>query len=229
MAALPTFTVQRRADSGKGVARKLRQNGMIPAVCYGHNAPSTGITADPAELYKLLTGPRRTNVVFRLEIEGDSSYDAVMVRDYQIDPIRQELVHADFVVVDPDAPVTVTIPVETTGRPRGVREGGRLQMVRAEIPVTTRPDAIPDKIVHDVTSLGLGGNVLASQLQLPAGVEPAYTVDFAVARIAIPRGTTIKADGTLVDIVDEDADDLLGLDADAEQGDAGEVDSTDES
>lgn len=192
MSAKPTFTVQPRTDSGKGVARKLRQNGLIPGVCYGHNAESTGVTADPAELYKLLTGERRTNLVFRLEIEGGATYEDVMVRDYQIDPIRQELVHADFVVVDPNLPVMVTVPIVTTGRPKGVRAGGKLQHVRAEVPVTARPADIPVNVEHDVTPLNLEETLLASQLELPEGVEPAYKVDYAVARIAVPRGTKKK-------------------------------------
>lgn len=194
MSAKPTFPVQLRADSGKGVARKLRQNGKIPAACYGHDAKPVGVTADPLELYKLLTGARRTNIVFRLEIEGGATYEDVMVRDYQVDPIRQELLHADFVVVDPKTPVNVTVPVTTNGRPRGVREGGRLQMVRAEVPISSRPADIPVEVGHDVTGLGLGETLLASDLQLPSGVEPAYKVDYAVARIAVPRGSKTKAE-----------------------------------
>lgn len=194
MSAKPTFIVQRRGDSGKGVARKLRQNDLIPGVCYGHNAESVGVTADPAELYKLLTGPRRTNLVFRLEIDGEKAFEDVMVRDYQIDPIRQQLVHADFLVVDPEEPVTVTVPVLTEGRPKGVREGGRLQMVRAEVPIQARPSDIPVEVVYDVTELGLGETLLASQLNLPQGCVPAYKVDYAVARIAVPRGAKSKRD-----------------------------------
>jgi large subunit ribosomal protein L25 len=197
MSAKPTFPVQLRADSGKGVARKLRQNGKIPAACYGHGAQPVGVTADPLELYKLLTGARRTNIVFRLEIEGGATHEDVMVRDYQIDPIRQELLHADFVVVDPQAPVMVTVPVTTSGRPRGVREGGRLQMVRAEVPITSRPADIPVVVTYDVTNLGLGETLLASNLELPSGVSPAYKVDYAVARIAVPRGAKSKAEEAL--------------------------------
>jgi large subunit ribosomal protein L25 len=186
--------VQHRENSGKGVARKLRANGLIPGVCYGHNTESVGVTADPLELYKLLTGARRTNIVFRLAIEGGNTFEDVMVRDYQIDPIRQKLVHADFVVIDPQTPVLVTVPVVATGRPRGVREGGRLQMVRAEVPILSRPGDIPVEVPHDVAGLGLGETVLASDLILPSGVEPAFKVDYAVARIAVPRGAPTKAE-----------------------------------
>ena len=78
-------------------------------------------------------------------------------------------------------------------------------MVRAEVPVTTSPDSIPERIMHDVTSLGLGGTVLASELSLPDGVEPAFKVDYAVARIAIPRGATVT-DGAVVFTEDLEAE-----------------------
>lgn len=190
----PTFVVESRTDSGKGVARKLRAAGRIPAVCYGAGAESVAVTADPDELYKLLTTKRRTNMVFKLQIEGGNAFNHVMVRDYQIDPIRQILEHADFVVLDPSRAITVTVPVTTSGRPRGVREGGRLQMVRAEVPVICRPDDIPVEIDHDITDLGLGESLLASHLNLPSGVEPAYKVDYAVAQVNAPRGARKAGD-----------------------------------
>lgn len=188
----PTFRVEQRTESGKGVARKLRAAGRIPGTCYGAGAEAVSVVADPEVLYKLLTTERRTNMVFRLEIEGGAAYDHVMVREYQIDPIRQALVHADFVVLDPQKRIGVTVPVTTSGRPRGVREGGRLQMIRAEVPVTCRPDDIPVAVDYDVTDLGLGESLLASQLNLPSGVEPAYKVDYAVAQISVPRGARGK-------------------------------------
>ena len=188
----PTFVVERRTESGKGVARKLRAAGRIPAVCYGVGAASVSVTADPELLYKLLTTQRRTNMVFRLQIEGGETHEHVMVREYQVDPIRQILEHADFVVLDPQKRIGVTVPVTTSGRPRGVREGGRLQMIRAEVPVNCRPDDIPVKVDHDVTNLGLGESLLASHLNLPSGVEPAYKVDYAVAQISVPRGARGK-------------------------------------
>lgn len=190
----PTFVVETRTGSGKGVARKLRAAGRIPAICYGAGAEAVSVTADPDLLYKLLTTKRRTNIVFKLQIEGGKSFNHVMVRDYQIDPIRQILEHADFVVLDPEKRVSVTVPVSTPGRPRGVREGGRLQMIRAEVPVTCRPDDIPVEVEYDVTDLGLGESLLASQLNLPEGVEPNYKVDYAVAQISVPRGARGKGE-----------------------------------
>lgn len=187
MSEKPTFSVATRDDSGKGVARKLRAAGKIPAVVYGAN-DAIALTADPKELYELLTGPFRTNVIFRLAIEGGESHEYVMVREYQVDPVRRDLLHADFLVVDPATPLKVTVPVETTGRAKGVREGGKLRAVRPEVTISARPDDIPVSIVHDVTEVGLTEVVLASQLTLPDGVAPAYKRDYSVFQVAILRG-----------------------------------------
>lgn len=195
MSTKPTFSVTGRTESGKGVARKLRAAGQLPAVCYGMNSETISVVADPDALYKLLTGPRRRNIVFRLEIEGGSSFDYVMVKEYQIDPIKRDLVHADFVVVDPNKKVKVTVPVETTGRSRGEREGGKLRAVRPQVELMARPDDIPEKLTHDISDLGLGAVFLASDLALPEGVEPGYKADFAVYQIAVPRGAAAKGKG----------------------------------
>lgn len=188
MSDKPTFSVEARDASGKGVARKLRAAGMIPGTCYGLSGEAVSITADPENLYKLLTGPRRTNVVFKLAIDNGQSFEHVMVREYQVDPIRRDLLHADFVVVDPEKKVRVTVPVESTGRSKGERAGGKLRSVRPHVEISARPDDIPEKIVYDVTDLGVGESVLASQLTMPEGVEPAYKMNFAVYQIAVPRG-----------------------------------------
>lgn len=188
--------VQVRTSSGKGVARKLRAQGKVPGVLYGHNLPeATSLVLDPEKMYDLLTTRRRKNIVFRLEIDNGDTYENVMVKEYQIDPLQRNLVHADLVVIDPNVPVHVQVPVETVGRPIGVRQGGKLQIVRANVPVTCLPNDIPLVIERNVTKLAMGQSVLASQLKLPEGVYPDWSVDFAVCRIAIPRGATLVAGG----------------------------------
>ncbi len=185
MSNKPTFKAEKRVDSGKGVARKLRAAGKIPAVCYGTDE-TVSLSADPKVLTELLTGPFRTNLVFRLEIDGDVLED-VMVREYQLDPVRRTLLHADFVAVDPNQKLKVTVPVKSTGRAKGVREGGKLRNVRPEVDVFALPNEIPVKIVHDVTGVGLNEVVRASELELPEGVEPAYTNDYSVFSVAAQR------------------------------------------
>lgn len=186
MSEKPTFKAEKRENSGKGVARKLRAAGKIPAVCYGGDEV-VSLSADPKVLTELLTGPFRTNLVFRLEIEGGSTLEDVMVREYQVDPVRRNLLHADFVAVDPTVKLKVTVPVESTGRAQGVREGGKLRNVRPEVDILALPNEIPVKIVHDVTDVGLGEVVRASELALPDGVEPAYAGDYSVFAVAVQR------------------------------------------
>jgi large subunit ribosomal protein L25 len=85
--------------------------------------------------------------------------------------------------------------VETTGRSRGEREGGKLRAVRPQVELMARPDDIPEKLTHDISDLGLGAVFLASELELPEGVEPGYKADFAVYQIAVPRGAAAKGKG----------------------------------
>lgn len=188
MSEKPIFSVETRDSSGKGVARKLRAAGLIPGTCYGLTGEAISVVANPEELFKLLTGTRRTNIVFRLAVEGGETFDHVMVREYQVDPIRRNLLHADFVVVDPNTKVKVTVPVVHSGRSKGERAGGRLRQVRPHIEISARPDDIPERIVFDVSNMELGESVLASQLTMPEGVDPAYKMDFAVLQITAPRG-----------------------------------------
>lgn len=216
----PTFTVQKRTESGKGPARRLRAEGMIPGVCYGTNTDSVSVTADPKELYKLLTTRRSTNIVFQLDIEGGDSHDHVMVRDYQIDPVRRELRHADFVVVNPDELMKLTIPVETHGKPVGEKEGGRLQMLRGEIPVWVRPSHIPVAIDHEVSEMGIGDSLLASELELPEGTEPAYKIDFAVATVILPRAKPVTTTAAAVE--GEEGELLEGEEGELPEGEEGE-------
>lgn len=183
----PTFNVTGRDSSGKGVARKLRAAGLIPGTCYGLDGAAFSVTANPEDLFKLLTGPRRTNIVFSLAVEGGSTFEHVMVREYQVDPVRRDLLHADFVVVDPEVKVKVTVPIEAHGRSKGEREGGKLRIVRPHVEVSARPMDIPEKILYDVSDLGLSQSVLASALTLPEGVDPAYKMDFALLQVGVSR------------------------------------------
>jgi large subunit ribosomal protein L25 len=189
-----TLNAEPRTESGKGFARRLRAEGKVPGTLYGHGLDGAqSVILDPEAMYDLLTTRKRQNIVFSLELEGQTFSD-VMVKDYQIDPVRRELQHADLIAIDPDKRVSVTVPVDPIGRPVGVRAGGRLQVVRGMIPVTCLPNEIPESIEHDVTKLKMGQAVLATELNLPEGLEPDWPVDFAVVRVAIPRGATVVDD-----------------------------------
>lgn len=188
----PIFNVQKREATGKGVARKLRVAGLIPGVCYGNNNQAIPVTADPKVLYKLLTGPFKTNIVFELAIEGGETLPNVMVRDYQVDPVRRDLLHADFVAVSATTVLKVNVPIVFEGRPAGVKMGGRFETIRTDISVWCNPSDIPENIEFEISALEMEDAVMASGLTLPDGVKPAYKVDYTICRVSRPRGAVVE-------------------------------------
>lgn len=195
----PTFNVEKRESTGKGVARKLRMQNLIPGVCYGDNNTAQAVTADPHVLYKLLTGEYKTNIVFALDIEGGDTIPNVMVRDYQIDPVRRTLLHADFVAVDGDKALKVNVPIKFEGRPVGVKAGGRFETIRDDISIWCKPADIPASILFKTDALEMEESVMASGLVLPEGVKPAYKVDYTTCRVSRPRGAVeeVAEDGVI--------------------------------
>ncbi len=187
----PTFTVTKRDNTGKGVARKLRMQNLIPGVCYGNNNEPQAVTADPHVLYKLLTGEYKTNIVFELKIEGGDTLPNVMVRDYQIDPVKRTLQHADFVAVDGDTELKVNVPIKFEGRPAGVKAGGRFETIRDDISVWCKPGDVPKFVLFEISALNMEDSVMASDLELLDGVKPAYKVDYTVCRVSRPRGAVV--------------------------------------
>ncbi|RDV39787.1 50S ribosomal protein L25 [Bradymonadaceae bacterium TMQ3] len=188
----PTLNATVRAESGKGVARKLRAQGLIPAICYGTNTENISLAMDPAEFDKIMDTKRQINSVFHIALDNGTTVENVMLRDYQFDPIRRVVIHADLVVVDMNTPVQVSVPIEPTGRAKGVRMGGRLRVIQPVVKIAACPDDIPEEIVVDVTELAPDGAIMASELTYPEGVEPAYKMDYALLRIQMPRKKVTK-------------------------------------
>ncbi len=188
----PTLVAQRRADSGKGAARRLRRAGLLPAVCYGRNVDAVALAINLEDLEEAIDTPKGLNTVFTVELDGEeASYDNVILRDYQVHPVRRDLLHVDLMVVEDGQFIEVSVPIEPVGRSLGEREGGKLRLLHPEVKVACVPSAIPELIEVDVTQLGPGGAIMASELAYPEGVEPTFKVDFAIARILMPRQNVI--------------------------------------
>ena len=192
---MTTLNATPRIGSGKGVSRKLRASGRIPVVCYGHEAESTSLSVAPGDLRTILTGPFRRNSVFSLQVEDGPSFRHVMVKDYQIDPVRRTLLHADLIVVDPEKTLPVVVPVEPIGISPDMKTGGLLQRVRASIRLYTLPTAIPVVVNHDVSEMAIGQSVLGSDLAIPEGMVWADKVDYAVFQLIAPRGVEAAEEG----------------------------------
>jgi large subunit ribosomal protein L25 len=152
-----TLEAKKRDGRGKNEARRLRVSGRIPAVVYGARkegqAPEgVPVAVDPKELLRILHSESGANTLINLKLDGGES--RVMVRDYQLDPITHQLLHADFYQLAMDKAIIVSVPVVVKGEAAGVKQqGGLLDFVTREIQVQCLPTDIPERIDVDVSEL----------------------------------------------------------------------------
>jgi large subunit ribosomal protein L25 len=181
-----SLTVELRAGRGKGVARKLRAAGRIPAVVYGRGRDTQPVTVDPAALSKLLHASHSgMNTLIDLSVAGRTS--VVLVRDIQKDPVSGRWVHADLYEVDLSRTIQVEVPLHLVGKPAGIELGGILDHPLREVTVECLPRAIPDSIDVDVSALGIGDSIHVRDLVLPEGARILSDPDLAVASVVLPK------------------------------------------
>lgn len=165
---LTKLEVSVRNKSGKGAARQLKATGMIPAVAYGKTLEPIALVVSPTDLKHKLSGEYGLNTVFSLDVDG-SSFPA-LVADYQYHPVTRALIHADFKKIDLDKEIEVHVPLEITGKAKGVTAGGVLQQPYRTVAIRALPLSVPVKIVHDITSLDIGEVVTVADVKCPEGV-----------------------------------------------------------
>jgi large subunit ribosomal protein L25 len=182
-------SVEVRSQVGKGGAHKVRAAGKVPGVLYGRKLDPVAVTFDEKALLTSLDKEKRRNTVLTLAVaNGGKSEDVTaMVRDAQIDPISQRLIHVDFLRVDLDAEVHVTVPLSLTGKAVGTTNGGQLHQSLYSILVAAKPAAIPTKIEADVSALEIGDALHVSDLKLGAGVRALLGAKDAVASVVAPK------------------------------------------
>lgn len=161
-----TLKATRRQSGGKGVARKLRGTGKIPAVLYGHGDRTERLAVDAHELDLLLHHVNPENTLIGLDIEGERA--DVLIRELQRHPVRPEFLHVDFLLVHGDETMKLDIPVRLTGVPVGVREnGGVLDQVLYGLHIECLPRNIPDAAEVDISGLNVGESVRVGDLRIP--------------------------------------------------------------
>jgi large subunit ribosomal protein L25 len=174
-----------RHEVGKGVARKLRSAGQVPAVIYGHGRESQSLTIDARELGRLLEKFAAASTVIELAVDGTSS--KTLIREIQRHPFKRHILHVDFQQLVAGELVTVQIPLSFIGTPIGVKEGGILDQTMHELTIECDPSNIPARIEVDVTNLAIGHPLHVSDLTLPEGVRAMEDEDATVCLVAAPR------------------------------------------
>jgi large subunit ribosomal protein L25 len=189
------LTVDVRAELGKGPARRVRQSGLIPGVMYGAAGEAVPLAVDPKALRKAIDPAFGYNTLFELTIRADGKPDVeeiCMVADRQFDTRRDELIHIDFLRVDPDAEIERLVPVEFVGRAAGVLEGGILQRHVRAVRVAAKPRDLPRALIVDVTPIGTNESLRVADVVLDSGrmlEEPGL----ALAHVAPPKAEEEEA------------------------------------
>jgi large subunit ribosomal protein L25 len=188
----PVLRAWRRNRSGKGVARKIRAQGMIPAVLYG-GGENISLSLQPQELLKILSSGE--NTIFRLDIDGERGGDRqVIVRDLQRDPLKESLLHADLYRISMDVEITVSVPIVLQGMSREVSDvGGVINQLLHEIEIQCLPGLIPHELTIDVAHLGIGEVLHVRDLPVPQGIQVLDDSDEVVASVSV-RGEEVAAE-----------------------------------
>ncbi|MBN2359718.1 MAG: 50S ribosomal protein L25 [Deltaproteobacteria bacterium] len=190
MATLIPLVAEKRGATGKGVNRRLRNKGAIPAVLYGKGIDPLPLAVDPTALETAVDGPLGMNTLLELAIqEGGQAFEkrTALLKDYQIHPIKRSYVHADFVAIDITKPVKVRVPIEVTGRAQGVVDGGILQIIRRDLGIACLPTDIPASIMIDVTPLKIGASIHVGEVPLPSGARSTDEAGYTVATCVAPQ------------------------------------------
>jgi large subunit ribosomal protein L25 len=187
--ATATLGAELRTETGKGVARKLRAAGRVPAVIYGHHREPQSLSVNARELDRLLERVAAGSTVIELGLGGGTA--RTLIREIQRHPVRRNIVHVDFQELVAGERITVNLPIVFVGSPEGVRnQGGLLEEVMRELYVSVDPSNIPNHIDVDVTPITIGHPLHVRDIQLPEGVTVLDDPDATVAAVSAPKTAT---------------------------------------
>ena len=199
-----------RDKTGKGVARKLRAEGLIPAILYGPGSTPVPLAVNAFDLQKLLTRAKGERILCTLNLKnnGASEQRLALIKEFQFHPVNDSIQHIDFYEVSMDRELHVEVPVKLVGKAKGVEvEKGVLEIKRRTLEVACLPTNIPDEIEVDVTDLGLGEAIHIGDIEPPEGVRiidpPRLTIVTIVGSGAMEAATEEEAEEGLEEEVVE--------------------------
>src|SRR6187397_2695787 len=187
-----TLEAVKREGRRKNEANRLRASGKIPAVVYGSRAEGRApegvpLSVDPKQVLRILHSESGANTLITLKVEG-SDAARVMVKEYQLDPVTHQLLHADFYQLALDKAITVTVPVTLKGEPKGVKlQGGLLDFVTRDIQVLCLPTDIPEHIDVDVSELMLNQSIRLRDIAQSPTWKPVTDVDTMIVHVVLPK------------------------------------------
>lgn len=174
-----------RAGTGKGVTRKLRAQGKVPGVVYGLGGDAVAVAVEARSLSSALHTGAGRNVLIGLELDGNTHL--TLLREIQRDPVRGSVVHVDFLRVSHDQTISVEVPIHIEGDAPGVKEGGVIEHHLWNVEVQCTPTSVPDRIIADVSSMGIASALHVRELTVPEGARILTEPDEIVLTIVVPQ------------------------------------------
>jgi large subunit ribosomal protein L25 len=173
-----------RTEFQRSSLRKLRDNGKIPAVVYGSNKESKPVSISAGDLLKTIRDNGRNGII-SLQLNGKRQN--VILSDYQADPLKREIIHADFLTVDMSTELQVNVRIQLDGEAMGVKDGGVLQQTLHELSITTTPDQIPQAIIVDIANLQVNENLTVADISSGKNFTINHDEDEVVVTILPPK------------------------------------------
>jgi large subunit ribosomal protein L25 len=184
--ASASLSGETRTETGKGVARKLRAAGRVPAVVYGHAREPQPLSLNTRDLEKLLSHIAAGSTVVELTLGGATT--KTLIREIQRHPFKKQIMHVDFQELVAGEKVIVDLPLVFVGVPEGVRlSGALLEQILHSIEVRVDPSNSPNHIDVDVTHLAMGHSLHVRDLVLPEGLEVLTNEDATICAVIAPR------------------------------------------
>ena len=187
MTVMTGLAASRRHETGKGAARRLRGAGQVPAVLYGKDQEPVSLTLDAQEALSLFHSISVENTIVNVRIDDDKEELETLVREIQMHPYRPDIVHVDFYCIERGVALEVEIPANYNGIPKGVRDGGVLEVILHEFRVKCLPSKIPESIEIEISHLDIGDSIHASEISMDEGVELLTDLGQTICLVSAPR------------------------------------------
>ncbi len=191
-----TVVAEPREERGKNINRRLRLTGTIPAVVYGPETDPVAVAVSPKEVRKILLSNTGHNTIFNLEVKGLAT-TPVMIIDWQLDPVKDSLMHVDLKRIDLAKRIRVKVPVHVEGESKGVKQqGGIMEVVTREVEIECLPDEIPEHFVVNVSELAMHQAIRAGDVPMEGSMKLVSSADLVIAHVVALRAEEEPAAAT---------------------------------
>lgn len=186
MSKTATLKAEERKRTGSGLLKQMRKEGWVPSIVYGGGAENLNIKIDSKVFRELLASSTSESFLVNLELDNGTKQLA-FVQDIQHDSLKGGILHADFMAVSGDTPITAHLPVILEGEAEGVKAGGVLEQLLHSIDISCLPKDLPDSLTADISNLEISETFTIGDLTLPEGVTASLSEDVVVATVAKAR------------------------------------------